>query len=54
MQNCRRNKAAESQHLFMMQDKVTNSDAMLVTVFNMTQRKFLEDQLQQQQIVLQQ
>lgn len=34
-------------------DRVTNSDAMLVTVFNMTQRKVLEAQLQEQQIVLQ-
>jgi len=33
---------------------VTDSDAMLVTVFNMTQRKALEAQLQDQQVTLQQ
>lgn len=37
-----------------VQDRVTDSDAMLVTVFNMTQRKALEVQLQEQQITLQQ
>ena len=40
--------------MLTVQDRVTNSDAMLVTVFNMTQRKVLEAQLQEQQIVLQQ
>ena len=37
-----------------VQDRVTDSDAMLVTVFNMTQRKALEAQLQDQQVTLQQ